>query len=133
MKVGVPVWMGRVSPVLDVSGRLLVLEVDDGVEQDRHEVMLDPGEPLQRSADLAGQGLEVLICGALSEVLRSLLVDRGVRIASGVCGAVDEVVQAFLTGRLGEAAFRMPGCSPEPLRGGCQPAGRRELSGRKTE
>ncbi|OQB85746.1 MAG: hypothetical protein BWX88_01578 [Planctomycetes bacterium ADurb.Bin126] len=40
-----------------------------------------------------------------------------------------EVVQAFSPGRLGEAAFEMPGFSLKPLRGGCL----REPAERKTE
>jgi len=40
-----------------------------------------------------------------------------------------EVVQAFSAGRLGEAAFEMPGFSLKPLRGGCL----REPAERKTE
>ncbi len=37
MKIGSPARMGRVSPVLDVSGRLFVLETQEGAERERHE------------------------------------------------------------------------------------------------
>ena len=39
MKVGTPAWTGRVSSVLDVSGRLFVLETQEGAERERHEAV----------------------------------------------------------------------------------------------
>ena len=40
MKVAIPTWNGRVSPVLDVASRLLVVEIEGGAELARSEVEL---------------------------------------------------------------------------------------------
>ena len=69
------------------------------------------GEMLDRRADrLAQQGVDTLICGAISRALESLLTARGVQVIPRVCGSVDEVLGAFCTGELDDERFAMPGC-----------------------
>ena len=41
MKFAIPVWQGRISPVFDVAGQLLLVELANGREVARHEQMVD--------------------------------------------------------------------------------------------
>jgi len=106
----VSVWSGRVSPVFDVAKSLLLVSVD-GQEPVGREVQ--PIEPLDlpgRARRVTELGVDVLICGAISRPLESLLVATGVRVLPQTCGPVEEVLEAFLTGQLKDGAFLMPGC-----------------------
>lgn len=122
MKVAVPVWQGRVSPVFDVAGQLLVVELAGGVETSRRECRLPDAEPEQRAVQLSELQVETLICGAISQALESLLTENGIKVFGRVCGTVDEVLNAFASGTLGQPRFAMPGCCGQArrrFRGGC--------------
>lgn len=110
MKVAVPIWQGRVSPVFDVAGRLLVAEIADRNVVHRCEYPLSSDEPWQRAGQLAELQVETLICGAISQVLEALLAHCGIRVYAYVCGDVDEVLEAFLAGTLASAQYTLPGC-----------------------
>ncbi len=110
MKVAVPIWQGRVSPVFDVAGQLLVADIANGTEVGRREYPLPSDEPWQRAGQLAELQVETLICGAISQVLEALLSEHGIKVYAHICGDVDEVLKAFLTGTLGSAQYAMPGC-----------------------
>ena len=126
--------MERISPVFDVAGRLLVLDIQDGRELGRSEVSLDHAELSQRADQLATCGVEVLICGGVSQMLEMALAGKGIQTIARICGQVEEVIQAFLAGRLVDQKFLMPGCcGGRPLmRGGCR-RGRRWRRGAECE
>lgn len=109
VRIGIPVWGKRVSPVLDASGELLVVEFSDKGRTDIGAVPLG-GWGMMRRARLIGElGLDVLICGAISGRLAGLLGRTGVRVMAWVSGDVDEVLQAFSRGELASDRFAMPG------------------------
>jgi predicted Fe-Mo cluster-binding NifX family protein len=110
MRIGVAVHEGRVSPVLDVAQRLLVIDVDGHAELVRQEVPL-AGAPLTgRVREIQRSGAAVLICGAVSWPLEAALASAGIRVVPRVCGPVNEVLAAFLAGRLAGPEYLMPGC-----------------------
>ena len=123
MKVAVPVWQGRVSPVFDVAGQLLLVEFVGGVEKSRRDHMLVDAEPQQRAVQLSELEVETLICGAVSQPLESLLTENGIKVYGRVCGNLDDVLAAFVAGTLGQPRFAMPGCcggQRRRFRGGCR-------------
>jgi len=109
MKVAIPHWQGRVSPVFDVAGNLLLVEVDQGTEQGRESVRLDANGPEARARRLAELRVEVLVCGAISWPLELAVTAAGVKVISQICGEVEQVLAAFLEGRLAQEAYLMPG------------------------
>lgn len=110
MKLAVAIHEGRVSPVLDVAERLLVITVAGGGEVARGEEALPAADLAARAKRIRELGIDTLICGAVSRPLEMLLVASGIRLLARVCGPVDEVQRAYLEGRLADAAFTMPGC-----------------------
>jgi predicted Fe-Mo cluster-binding NifX family protein len=110
MRVGIPIWNGRVSPVLDVAKRLIVVDIEDGVESRRAEASIDDPDIAVRTRWIKGLGVEFLICGAVSWPFEAMLTAAGVQVAPQICGSVEEVLQAYLVGRLADEAFLMPGC-----------------------
>jgi len=110
MRIAIPVWRDRVSPVFDVAGSLRLVDLEDGTPLRRSDANLqedDPGARVQRLSEL---GIEVLICGAISRPLETMLTAAGVKVIAQVCGGVEEVLEAYRSGRLGDPAFAMPGC-----------------------
>jgi predicted Fe-Mo cluster-binding NifX family protein len=110
MNVGMPIWDGRISPVLDVAGRLLLVSTEDSAEVARREANLEQAPLAARVKRIRELGVDVLICGALSWPLEAMLVSAGVRVIPQMCGSVEDVLRAFLSGQLTDEAFRMPGC-----------------------
>lgn len=130
MKLAIPVWQGRISPVFDVAGQLLLVELVDGREVARQERMVDETAADERSRKLAELGVETLICAGISQLLETGLADRGIRVIARVCGNVEEVLAAFVAGRLSQSRFAMPGCCGQRRRRHRGNCGRRGQSGK---
>lgn len=120
MKVAIPTWQGRVSPVFDVAGSLRLVEVADARAVGRQDATLTATDPLERARQVRQCGADVLICGAISWPLEMALTSAGVRVIAQTCGPVEDVLDAFLAGRLDGRAFRMPGCCGRRRRRGCR-------------
>jgi predicted Fe-Mo cluster-binding NifX family protein len=110
MKVAIPQWQDRVSPVFDSATRLVVVEIVRGRAQDRSEWPLIACDPTRRAAELLQSGANVLICGAISWPMEIAVRSAGIQIVAQICGQVEEVLNAFLEDRLSDSAFLMPGC-----------------------
>jgi len=110
MKVAIPVWVDRISPVFDVARRLLIMEIENGVEISREKMALNEMALAPRAIYIVELGVQVLICGAISWPLEMALSSSGIQVIPHICGNVDEVLKAFLAGRLINDGFLMPGC-----------------------
>jgi len=110
MKIAVPEWQGRISPVLDVASKIVLVEIEDHRELQRQEDSSIPTNPWARAEALHQRGVEVLICGAVSWPLESALQSAQIQVVSNICGPIDAVLAAFRDGRLHETTFSMPGC-----------------------
>ena len=110
MKVAIPVWENRVSPVFDFAHVILIAEIEDMEVISKQFQTVDPHLPsFSQAAYLSGLGVEILICGALSRILENMIKSYGIRVISAVSGNIDEVLQAHLTGTIFSAKYRMPG------------------------
>lgn len=110
MKVAVPDWKGRVSPVFDVARQVLLVDLDGEDNGRRYLENLGSLGPHDRARRLAELKVNVLVCGAISWPLETLVAASGIRVISLVCGEVEEVVRAFREGTLETERFAMPGC-----------------------
>lgn len=110
MTVAIPIWQQRVSPVLDAAARLLVVRRRRGRLTEHREITLGVLAPDALARSVAELGVDVLLCGAVSEGLRQVIELQGVQVVSHLCGEVETVLQAFLSGNLGREEFCMPGC-----------------------
>ena len=79
-------------------------------EQHRQEEPLIARNPFERAQVLPKLGVDLLICGMISQTQRTALASAGVRIIPHICGPMDEVIAAFLDGRIENGALLMPGC-----------------------
>ena len=95
--------------MFDAAGHLLVIDIVNGAEVSRNQLVLDEADLLPRATRVAGLGVDVLVCGAISRPLEAMLVSAGVRVIGGKCGLVEEVLRVFMSQGLSEEAFVMPG------------------------
>jgi predicted Fe-Mo cluster-binding NifX family protein len=129
MKIAIPIWQGRISPVFDVAGQLLLVDLANDHEIAREEHPMEETTVEERTRKLAEFGVEMLICAGISRVLEANLIERGIQVTARICGNVEEVLAAYQAGSLGEECFAMPGCCGQKWRrqrGKC----RRKHSGR---
>ena len=121
MRLAIPVRNDRVSPVFDTAGRVLLLDLADGIEQARQLVEVAQASfPTERAKRLAELGVNVLVCGAISRPLAGLLSAAGIIVIPWVSGALEEVLRAYLTDRLSDPCWCMPGCGRRHRHGNTQ-------------
>lgn len=107
MRLAVPLWSGRVSPVFDVAKKLLIVEVIGGEATFTEEHTVQGRD---RVSTLSQLGVTVLLCAAVSQELEERLLAAGVELVMEIRGEVDDVIRAYLDGSLAQRRFSMPGC-----------------------
>jgi len=112
MKVALPVWQGQVSSVFDFAHKLLVIELKNGGETDRQEIVLVEQSGPERAAMLKQLGVGVLICGAISRPLAEMINGSGIQVLPFVKGSAEQIINAFKTGQLSQPQYTMPGFWP---------------------
>lgn len=110
MKVAVPAWQGRISPVFDAASTLLVIDAENGCETHREETTLAQCGPFERARAIGELGVQTLICGAVSRPLEMALRSAQVQVIPDICGNTEEVLVAYLAGKLDQEVYGMPGC-----------------------
>lgn len=110
MRLALPVFHSRVSPVFDFSTRALIVELDQGKEMLRLELDIAGMSPQTRIERLRESGVGLLICAGLSVPLHNHLIMAGLKVIPGIVGEVDDVIRAYQTGDLKQKRFLMPGC-----------------------
>ena len=110
MRAVFTIWNDRIAPVFDVAGQALVVIVEDGASLGEEKLVLPAGSALAKVASLAEARANVLICGAISRPVSYAAEASGIKVHSFIAGGVREVIEAWLTGRLAENVFAMPGC-----------------------
>lgn len=110
MKLAIPEFNGRVSPVFDCCRRLLV--IDTSVHGPNRIASKDWSviERIQRPGRLREMGVRTVLCGGISADLASEIKAGGIEVIPWVSGEVNEVVDAYLEGRLPDPRLAMPGC-----------------------
>jgi predicted Fe-Mo cluster-binding NifX family protein len=109
-RAGFSIWNDRIAPVFDVARQIYVVEAESGII--RNEIQEDlPSElPIQKAVRLAELNIGTLVCGAISRPLYDMIASYGIRVIPFVAGDLREVMDAWLSGRLVENRFTMPGC-----------------------
>ena len=83
MRLAVPIWEDKVSPVLDTASKLLILETSDRRKKSRAEAYLSERDISRRCNRIRTLEVDVLICGAVSRPFAEILEGSGIEIISG--------------------------------------------------
>ena len=108
MRIAIPVWNDRVSPVFDVSRTIRIVDIADGAVS-REAIHTLENEA--RASKLAKLGVDILICAAVSTPLEATLWVSGIEVIPDTCGTVEEIIEAFASGDTELTRFRSPGNS----------------------
>jgi len=118
MKVALSVFKDSISTVFDAAEQLLILEMGKTNGQKRSMFKIAPSDPVNRAVQLRDQGIDVLICGAISRPLQASIAAQGIVVYPFVRGTVEDVITAYQNGRLGNALYTLPGCRGRGLMAG---------------
>jgi predicted Fe-Mo cluster-binding NifX family protein len=110
MRVAIPIARGRVSPVFDTAGVLLVVAIDDGREVSRSRIDLQNLTAPDRVNRLTSSDVEVLLCGAISQPLYDMLEIAGIEVMPFLSGDVEVILSAYADKMISDPRFLMPGC-----------------------
>ncbi len=110
MKIAIPVWEDKVSPVFDTALKLLVVEVKDQREKSRFVYQIDENDLSQKCQRIKKLNLDILICGAVSQVFLQMLLASGLDVIQEISGSAEDVLNAYLQGNIFQPRFFMPGC-----------------------
>ena len=109
MRLAVPIWKDKISPVLDAATRLLVIDLDNRRESSRFEIYLDEQDLTRRCFRMKGLGVDILICGAVSRPFMRMLDATGIEIIPGITGPTEDVLKSYLHGNLKHSEYKLPG------------------------
>jgi hypothetical protein len=108
-RTAVPIFLGRVSPVLDTCTQLFMLDSDGITETVGQAIPMKGSSIFERFREIQRLGIGVIICGAVSDSFYNLLREADIDLVCGINGDIDEVIEAYRNGTLGQPRFRMPG------------------------
>jgi len=110
MKIAIPIWEDKISPVFDTALRLLVVEVKDKKEVSRFIYYIGDEDLTRRCQHIHTLNVDILICGAVSYTFLQMLMASGLEVIQEISGRVEEVLDAYLKGNIYNPKFSMPGC-----------------------
>lgn len=110
MKVAIPVWQSRVSPVFDAAQWLYVFEIRDGKEVSRTQQPIWGLSASGRVNRLNELGVNVLLCGAISRPLADMIATADIKVVPWLAGDINEVLGWYMAGSPMDSRFLMPGC-----------------------
>lgn len=108
-RTAIPVFMGRVSPVLDTCTQLGLLEPGRKRKITCQTIPVKGKSIFERADEIKKLGVLVVICGAVSDALYNLLKESNIDLVCGITGDIEDVIDAYRNRTLTQARFRMPG------------------------
>jgi predicted Fe-Mo cluster-binding NifX family protein len=109
VRVAVPIFRSRVSPVFDSSTRVIIIDVEHNKETKRDEIYLDKMSLVERVSVLQKSKVTTIVCGGISNVFRNMLEKGKIGLITGIAGKVDQVLVAYLSENLNDPKFHLSG------------------------
>ena len=133
--IAMPLFEERISPLLDVSERFVIYNINDRKITQRAIVNINSSSEKTRIQRLKEIGVTVIISGAVSRYLSYIISDSGLKHIPWASGPVDEVIESYLKETLITVMPRGGSCggmlrkqkeNPEP---GCSKAKKTDREG----
>ena len=120
MRIAVPYWDNRISPVFDAAQAFLLIDVSNFNVVGRTLLSTAGMSPPEKIRVLKGNHVNRILCGAISDMLHNLLQANEISVYPWNSGEINEVIKAILQNRLSEPRFSMPGCCHRRRRWGME-------------
>lgn len=98
MKVALTVWENRISPMFDVARMLLVADIEDQKVVNPHYEPFLPAETTAKAKVMSDLGVDVLICGGISNFFANMVEAYGIRIIPFIAGEAKQILNAYAAG-----------------------------------
>jgi predicted Fe-Mo cluster-binding NifX family protein len=109
MKAAFATWNNRIAPLFDATQQVCIVERDANGGASRRMKSFRRTAPVRKVLLLVEWRVVTLVCGAISQPLKSILAAHGIEVIDYVAGDVSVVIEAWLQGGIDDAAFAMPG------------------------
>jgi len=109
LRVAIPIFRSRVSPILDSCTRIILIDIEHNQEIERSEIHLNGLSLIERVSVLQKSSVKTIICGAISDMFQNMLQNVKIYLITGIAGEVEQVVGAYLSESLNDPQFYMPG------------------------
>lgn len=111
--IAITEWDKGVSPLFDAACSLCIITAEG-----KRTIHTINALSLVNKADLCvKQGVDILICGAISSMALGILIERGICVISWICGPVNAVVDNYRQCGDIDERFVMPGCRKQRCEG----------------
>ena len=110
MKLAITVWNQRIAPVFDSARTVIIMEIRDGCETGRRSLDMDQMDPAGKAWLLRNEGVNELVCGAISREVEAMVQDQGIHVIPFIAGDMESVIQAWIGRQLDHDTYSMPGC-----------------------
>lgn len=108
--LAIPVFRARVAPVLDWCSKIMIFPKEGADASSGREIDVMKGHLFRLMQALREQGIDTLICGALSPEILNYGESIGLRIIHGIAGDIEEVLRAHIERKLDQPRYWLPGC-----------------------
>jgi len=106
--LALPVFEDRVSAIFDNCTQLLLVNFAGGKYISRRKLYMKSNNLPRMLEILKTEGVQVVICGAISRCMQRAVEANGIYVISWISGSVSDVLDAYAKGTLGN--YVMPGC-----------------------
>ncbi len=115
MRIAVTVWDERIAPVFDSAHKLLIADIENEKIKKLSYKSFHPLSEARLTEELNHLGIEVLICGAISQIHSTLIEASAIQLISFISGNVNNVIESYAKGNPLAPDFLMPGCRKDSL------------------
>ena len=92
--IAISIFGNRVSGRLDCTDTFLLVTVKDGIVQNRSTISLQPSGTRHMLENL---GVEILICGGITERCRGMFAGSKIRVIPWTQGNTEDVLKEFIS------------------------------------
>ena len=113
MKIAIPKCRQRIAPLFEVANRFLIVDTDHSPSGRTKSLPVWRADDVpidEKCQKLSADGVQVLLCGALSKAWERYLTELGIEVHSFLLGDIDDILDTFKReGADGMHRLAMPG------------------------
>lgn len=111
MKIAIPLFGTRISPRFDCAPGLLLITTDSKGKDiiEKNEIIFINNNYIERINQLKSSGVDVVICGGISNDMLELLKGQNIKVIPWVTGESQDALSLFLQRRLVPGTILCPG------------------------
>ncbi len=109
MKIAISSSGDTIAATFDFVDEVVVFECFNGKTTDKQRFNLKSKFVFMRTTELKDLGINVLICGAISNHAVFMLQHNGIEVVNGMTGEIDTIIYEFLHDNINQPRYHLPG------------------------